>query len=722
NQQNAKNVIYAIVSTLIHFRMNTHRHKTFNFKQPRVRTYYPTHAGKSYPLGATVYPEGVNFSIFSKNSEGMELWLFHDADDAQPFQVIRLDPAKNRSFYYWHVFVEELGPETLYGYKVYGKYDPAAGHRFDGEKLLLDPYARAVIAGKNYNREAAVLPGENTPFAVKGVVIDPKNYDWEDDRSPNHPYSKSVIYELHVKGFTMHPSSGLSSDERGTYSGLTDKIPYLKDLGVTAVELMPVFQFDESEVHSPLLKNYWGYSPLAFFAPHSSYCHTTEPQVIANEFRDMVKAFHKAGIEVILDVVFNHTTEGNHLGPVFSFKGLENSFYYILSENKEYYLDFTGTGNTLNSNHSIVRMLILDALKRWVTEMHVDGFRFDLAAVMSRDEHGNPISNPPILWEIEADPVLAQTKIIAEAWDTGGLYKLGSFIGDKWAEWNGQFRDDVRRFLRGDEGVVSLFASNIAGSLSLFKKPFRDPNRSINFITCHDGFTLNDLVSYKQKHNDANGEGGRDGADENYSDNYGVEGPTDDPEIEALRLRQIKNFFTILLLSQGTPMISMGDEVRRTQHGNNNAYCQDNETNWFNWDDAATNGGLLEFVKKLIRFRKRHPVFQMEKYWAINDDDAPDIKWHGVKPDEPDWRTNSHSLAYSLLDATGNHFFHFIVNAFWEPLEFELPPLDKEGKKWYPLIDTFQEHPQDFILNSVGTVNIAKIRVSPRTVVVLEAR
>ncbi len=702
--------------------MDIHQHKTFQFRQPRAKDNYTVQAGRSYPLGATVYPEGVNFSIFSKNCERMELWLFHDADDSGPFQIISLDSSKNKSFYYWHVFVEGLGAETLYGYKVYGKYDPANGHRFDGEKLLLDPYARAVIAGKNYRREAAVLPGDNTPFAMKSVVIDAGDYDWEGDRPPKHPYSRSVIYELHVKGFTKHPSSGLSPDERGTYSGLTDKIPYLKELGITAVELMPVFQFDETDVHSPLLKNYWGYSPLAFFAPHSSYCHTSEPQVIANEFRDMVKAFHKAGIEVILDVVFNHTTEGNHLGPVFSFRGLENSFYYILAENKEYYMDFTGCGNTLNSNHSIVRMLILDALKRWVTEMHVDGFRFDLAAVMSRDEHGNPISNPPILWEIEADPVLAQTKIIAEAWDTGGLYELGSFIGDKWAEWNGQFRDNVRRFLRGDDHVVSAFASNIAGSLSLFQKPFRDPNRSINFITCHDGFTLNDLVQYNQKHNEANGEGGSDGSNENYSSNYGVEGPADDAGIEAVRLRQIKNFFTILLLSQGTPMISMGDEVRRTQHGNNNAYCQDNETSWFNWEDVAANQALLGFVKKLIRFRTSHPIFQMEKYWALFNDSEANIKWHGTKLDEPDWRDDAHSIAYSLQDEAGNLLFHFIVNAYWEPLEFELPLLAQKGKKWYPLIDTFQASPKDFTPDNTIPIKNAIKLVPPRTVIVSEAR
>jgi isoamylase len=698
--------------------MTISEQKTFSFKQERTKTKHTINPGFSYPLGATVYPNGVNFCIFSKNCDRIELCLFHDADDEQPFQLIPLDPVKNRSFHYWHVFVEELQPETLYGYKVYGDFDPANGHRFDGSKLLVDPYARAVICGKNYSREAAVLPGENTPYAMKSVVIDPSTYDWEDDRPPNHPYSKSIIYELHVKGFTMHPSSGLSAAKRGTYSGLKEKIPYLKDLGITAVELMPVFQFDDRDVHSTLLSNYWGYNPMAFFAPHSSYCNCQEPQVIADEFRDMVKAFHKADIEVILDVVFNHTSEGNHLGPTFSFRGLENSFYYILSENKEYYMDFTGCGNTLNANHASVRRLILDALKRWVVEMHIDGFRFDLAAVMARDEKGRPMDNPPILWEIEADPVLADTKIIAEAWDAAGLYKLGSFMGDKWAEWNGQYRDDVRKFIRGDKGVVKAFASNIAGSMDLFKKPFRDPNRSINFITCHDGFTLNDLVSYNQKHNEANGEGGRDGSNDNYSSNYGIEGPTDDPRMEAVRLRQIKNFFTLLLLSQGTPMLLMGDEVRRTQYGNNNAYCQDNEISWFNWENLDSHRPLLEFVKKLIRFRRRHPVFQAETYWVIYEDQAPDIVWHGVKLNQPDWSDESHSLAFSLKDKDGQHLLHFIVNAYWEPLTFELPPLEDEAKKWHLVINTFEESPENFSTQ----IETPTIEINSRTIMVLEAR
>ncbi len=675
-------------------------------------------ARKSYPMGATVYPDGVNFSIFSKNSEKVELWLFRDADDAEPIQIIPLDPKENKSFYYWHVFVKDLKPDVLYGYKVYGEFIPSRGHRFDGSKLLLDPYARAVVRGKNYRRTAATLPGGNTPFAMKGVVIDPNTYDWENDKPLYHPYSSSIIYELHVKDFTNHPNSGIEPDRRGTYAGLVGKIPYLKDLGITTVELMPVFQFDESEVHSPLLKNYWGYSPLGFFAPHSSYCFCNEPQIIADEFRDMVKAFHKAGIQVILDVVFNHTSEGDQNGPVFSFKGLENSFYYILADNPEYFADYSGCGNTLNTNQYIVRRLIIDALKRWVTEMHVDGFRFDLASVMSRDEHGLPMENPPILWEIESHPVLARTKIIAEAWDSAGLYQVGSFIGDKWAEWNGKYRDNIRRFLRGDNGMVRPFASSIAGSLDLYKKPFRDPNRSINFITCHDGFTLNDLVSYNDKHNEANGEENRDGSNDNFSSNYGIEGPTNNPEIEATRVRQIKNFFTILLLSQGTPMISMGDEVRRTQHGNNNPYCQDNEISWFDWEQTTEHEPLRNFVKGLIQFRKAHPIFQLEKFWAIPDDGDPNIFWHGVKVGEPDWGYYSHSIAYTLKDEVNDCLFHFMINAYWESLQLALPK-NRAGREWYRIIDTYLLHPNDLIVNGEPLTGSDSYELKSRSMVVL---
>jgi isoamylase len=691
-------------------------------KSPKEQN-FPIKTGKSYPLGATVYPEGVNFSVFSKNGHRVELCLFNDVEDAQPFQTISLDPVDNTSYYYWHVFVENLKPGTLYGYKVHGEYNPAEGHRFDGTKLLVDPYARAVVKGKNYDRQAAVRTGDNAAFAMKGVVVDPNDYDWEGDTPPSHPYSKSIIYELHVKGFTRHPSSGVDPAKRGTYAGFIEKIPYLKALGVTAVELMPVFQFDEADVHSPDLTNYWGYNPVGFFAPHTGYCQCQDPRLMVDEFRDMVKALHRAGIEVILDVVFNHTAEGNHEGPVFSFKGFENTFYYILGENKAYYKDFTGCGNTLNANHAIVRNLIMDSLRRWVLEMHVDGFRFDLAAVLSRDENGDPMSNPPILWEIEADPILSRTKLIAEAWDAAGLYELGSFIGDKWAEWNGIFRDDVRMFLRGDSGMASQFASNIVGSRNLLRKPFRDPNQSINFVTCHDGFTLNDLVSYDRKHNEANKEEGQDGVNNNYSSNYGGgEGPTDDPQIEALRLRQIKNFFTILLLSQGTPMILMGDEVRRTQNGNNNAYCQDNEISWFDWGKVDENRELLHFVQQLIEFRQNRPIFQKEKYWTLPNGEQANLTWHGAQLFNADWGKETHSIAFTLKDDEGGCLLYCMINAFWEPVDFEVPPLEDESLDWYPLIDTSKDNPEDFNPSSEKTISGPAYRLDSRTIVVLQAR
>ena len=689
-------------------------------KKKRVRR-YPVSAGDPNPLGATVEKSGVNFSLYSKNALTIELYLFEKVEDADPFQVISLKSSINHSFHYWHVFVKDLPVGTLYGYKVHGPYDPDNGLRFDESKLLLDPYARAIVTPEAYYRNSFSGFGQTEPGydrTMKCVVVDPTAYDWKDDQHVHHPYSQSIIYELHLKGFTRHPNSKVQKSKLGTYAGMVKKIPYLKKLGITTVELMPVTQFDPKDSANGSLTNYWGYSPLAFFAPHNGYCYCDHPHVIADEFRNMVKAFHKANIEVILDVVFNHTAEGNESGPTLSFKGLENETYYILSNEKEYYMNFSGCGNTFNTNHSVVRRLIMDALKRWVVEMHVDGFRFDLASIMSRDEHGYPMENPPILWEIESDPVLANTKIIAEAWDAGGLYQVGSFVGDKWAEWNGRFRDDIRRFLRGDKGAVSDFASRIAGSPDLYNKPFRDPNRSINMVTCHDGFTLNDLVSYNHKHNEANGEGNRDGCNDNYSWNHGVEGPTDDPEIEALRLRQIKNFLVLLLLSQGTPMISMGDEVRRTRKGNNNGYCQDNELSWFDWDLVERNIDLLEFVQQLIKFNQSQRIFRMERFWSEKPERGNEcITWHGVKLLEPDWSYHSHALAYQLREEFGDYQYHFMINAWTEPLQFELPQTDN---KWHLMIDT-QKEPSFF---GFGNRPIAKTRyeVNAKSLVVVMSK
>ncbi|HEY9642199.1 MAG TPA: glycogen debranching protein GlgX, partial [Coleofasciculaceae cyanobacterium] len=582
--------------------------------------------GLSFPLGATVRAGGVNFCIYSKRSTFLELLLFDAPDDPKPARVIPLNPKQHRTFYYWHVFVPNVGAGQVYAYRVYGAYAPEQGLRFDPDKVLLDPYARAVVGWENYSREAAILPGDNCAHALRGVVIDSSlyswdgdqplqehHYNWEGDEPLRRPYSKTVIYELHVGGFTKHSSSGVAPNKRGTYAGLVEKIPYLQELGVTAVELLPIHQFDEQDVR-PGLKNYWGYSTIAFFAPHAQYSSQRDPLAAVDEFRDMVKALHKGGIEVILDVVFNHTAEGNHEGPTLSFRGLSNTSYYILEEdNLARYANYSGCGNTMKANHEVVARMVVDCLQYWVAEMHVDGFRFDLASVMSRSRLGHILEDPPLLWAIDSSPILVNAKVIAEAWDAAGLYQVGSFAGDRFAEWNGPFRDDVRRFVKGDTGMVNKLASRIMGSPDIYPAPDREPNRSINFITCHDGFTLNDLVSYNQKHNEENKEDSRDGSNDNHSWNCGQEGETNDLKIEALRVRQIKNLLTILLTSQGTPMLLMGDEVRRSQRGNNNAYCQDSELSWFNWDSVEQHADLHRFFKLLLKFTQSLHLFEREE-------------------------------------------------------------------------------------------------------------
>jgi glycogen operon protein len=654
--------------------------------------------GKAFPLGATTFPGGVNFCVFSKNAAAVELVFFDSPDDAAPKRVIQLDPKKNKTFYYWHAFVPGIGHGQLYGYRVYGKYKPERGHWFDGTKLLLDPYAKGVAVGQYYQREAAKVYGrDNCREAMKSVVIDTQRYDWGDDQPLRRPFSKSIIYELHVGGFTKSPTSGVSPDKRGTYTGLIEKIPYLKSLGVTAVELLPVQQYDPHD--SPGGINYWGYSPIGFFAPHHAYGTSADSVSTINEFRDMVRALHKAGIEVILDVVFNHTSEAGFNGATQCFRGFENVAYYTFDKGGYQFSNYSGCGNTFNANHSIVRRLIMDALRYWVSEMHVDGFRFDLASVMSRDENGIPLENPPILWEIESEPVLAGSKIIAEAWDAAGLYQVGKFIGDRWSEWNGVYRDDVRRFMKGDERMVINMARRITGSPDLFANLNRDPNRSVNFISCHDGFTLNDLVSYNYKHNEMNGENNRDGSNDNYSWNCGVEGETHVLAIERIRLRQIKNFLAMLMVSQGTPMLLMGDEVRRTQKGNNNAYCQDNELSWFNWEDVEKHKGVLEFLKGLINLRKSFPLLHEERFWIDQQKHKiPHISWHGVKIGQPDWGDNSHSLSFTLGSPKTDQYLHVMINAFWEPLRFELPSFSRSSfGLWKRMVDTSLPGPYDFV-------------------------
>lgn len=674
--------------------------------------------GRSFPLGATVYPNGVNFCILSRNCTAMELLLFDSPDAPKPARVIQFDPKQNKTFYYWHVFVANIGEGQVYAYRVYGPFTPEKGHRFDSTKVLLDPYAKAVVGWENYSREAAIYPGDNCAQALRGVVVSPGTYDWEGDIPLYTPYARTVIYEMHVGGFTRNPNSGIPCEKRGTYAGLVEKIPYLKDLGVTAVELLPIQQFDEQDVR-PGLKNYWGYSTIAFFAPHRAYSSRQDSLGALDEFRDMVKALHRAGIEVILDVVFNHTAEGDRNGPTLSFKGLENQAYYILEKDLSYYSNYSGCGNTLNTNHEIVSRMIIDCLSYWVAEMHVDGFRFDLASVLSRSRSGHPLEDPPILWAIESEPILAGTKIIAEAWDAAGLYQVGSFIGDRFAEWNGPFRDDVRCFVKGDSGTLDKLAARILASPDLYCQPDREPNHSINFITCHDGFTLNDLVSYNHKHNEANGEDNRDGANDNFSWNCGEEGATNSLQIETLRQQQSKNLLTILLLSQGTPMLLMGDEVLRTQLGNNNAYCQNSELSWFDWSGLEKNAGMLRFVKGLIHFIQSLEIFQQESFLQVSyGSQKPHLVWHGTCLGQPDWSFDSHSLAFTLRHPKAEEHLYVILNAYQEPVTFELPPLG-QAERWHRIVDTALSAPDDFCERSIAPIEGDKYQAKAHSSVVL---
>jgi isoamylase len=662
------------------------------------KTTYKIEKGHPHPLGAIPDENGVNFSIFSEHATGIELLLFDEHDDPEPIQVIQLDPDVNKTFHFWHVYVSGLQPGMHYAYRVDGSSDRSGGHRFDKNKLLIDPYAK----GNNktlWQRMNACLPGDNLTTSMRSVVIDTSEYDWEGDRPLNRPMSETIIYEMHIGGFTKSPTSSVKHP--GTFAGAIEKIPYLKELGVTAVELMPVFEFDDTEILRDVdgkpLKNYWGYSTMGYFAPHTGYC--VNPQIgnHVREFRDMVKALHQAGIEVILDVVFNHTDEGNHQGPVFCFKGIDNSiYYYLVAGDKQYYYDYTGCGNTFNCNHPIPEKLIVESLEYWVKELHIDGFRFDEGSVLSRGQDGVPLQYPPAIWNIELSETLADTKIIAEAWDAAGLYQIGYFPGYRWAEWNGRYRDDIRRFVKGESGIVGAVAARIAGSADLYQNHGHLPINSVNFITAHDGFTLNDLVSYNQKHNEANGEGNRDGIDENLSWNCGVEGETSDRWVEDLRDRQIKNFAAILLLSQGVPMIVMGDEVRRTQKGNNNAYCQDNELGWFDWNLVEKNSKLFRFWKLTIDFRLRHSNLHRSRYFtgSVNQRGLADISWHGCQLYSPGWNDpNARVLAFTLGGFNEEADIHVMLNMYWEELEFEIPAV--AGKQWYRAIDTAQNSPLD---------------------------
>ena len=677
------------------------------------------YASYPYPLGASVTEQGTNFSVFSASATSMQIVLFDHANDPKPARVIVLDPVRNRTSHYWHIFLPGVRAGQCYGYRADGSHEPSQGQRFDSQKVLLDPYGKSA-ATANYSRKAACGLGDNAATCMKSVVADLAAFHWEEDKPLNRCFRNTVIYEMHVAGFTRDVSSGVAVEKRGTYLGVIEKIPYLQALGITAVELLPVYQFDAADAPAGL-KNYWGYAPVSFFAPHLDYSASKDPLGCLDEFRTMVKALHRAGIEIILDVVYNHTAEGNQDGPTLCFRGLENSVYYILHEDHATYADFTGTGNTLKANHSIVKRLILDSLRYWVSEMHVDGFRFDLASIFSRSESGEPMVNAPIVWEIDSDPVLAGTKLIAEAWDSGGLYQVGSFGQDKWKEWNGAFRDNIRSFVKGDADSVWRLRERLAGSPDIYARGERPAGESINYVTCHDGFTLNDLVSYNSKHNEANRDGNSSGTDANFSWNCGVEGPSSNEGIQRLRTQQMKNYFALTLLSIGTPMLMMGDEVRRTQKGNNNAYCLDDETSWFDWDLCSNNPDLLRFVQCMIRVRLNFDHGSEDGPIALEDYlSGEHVEWHGTTLGKPDWGLNSHSAAFSVHNHSLHQVRYIAINAYWEPLQFALPPLETAESSWLRILDTSLLSPDDIAEVGKGaSVGGSEYMVNPRSVLML---
>jgi len=649
----------------------------------------------------------------------VDLLLFDHVDDVEAARTFSLDPFLNRSYFYWHLFLPNLPPGQLYGYRVHGPHDPDQGLRFDASKVLLDPYGRSVAVPSNYDRLALCQGDRPAGPAMKSAVVDVDGYDWEGDRPLRNPAARTILYETHVRGFTRHPNSGVDESRRGTFAGMIEKIPYLKGLGITAVELLPIFQFDAQDC-PPGKVNYWGYAPISFFAPHQAYASDRRPQAVLDEFRDLVKALHRAGIAVILDVVFNHTAEGSELGPALSFRGIDNPTYYLLEEGGRRYANYSGCGNTLNANHPVVRRLIVDSLRYWVDVMHVDGFRFDLASILARDESGRPIPDPPVLWDIESDPLLAGTVLLAEAWDAAGLYQVGSFAGDAWKEWNGRFRDDVRDFVRGVDGAARSVADRILGSPEIYREKRREAEQSVNFVTCHDGFTLNDLVSYNAKRNEANGEDNRDGADDNRSWNCGAEGPTDDPAIERLRDRQAKNLLAITMLSLGMPMFTMGDEVRRTQLGNNNAYCQDNEISWFDWSLLQKHSGLLRFVRLLNARRALRSTDRETKRVTLAEMiEQAEKAWHGVRLNAPDWSDASRTVVLESRIRSLDSRFLLILNSYSEPLDFELPQDSPEP--WRRWIDTGLDSPNDVVEADLEAPAVAgnSYRAESRSVVLL---
>ncbi len=652
----------------------------------------------------------------------MSLLLFDSPQSSAPSREIVFDPRLNRTGDIWHALVHGVGPGAYYLYRVDGPDAPEKGHRFNPRKLLLDPYVKAVTGSFIWNLadprssdpgsprgDHALSKAPDAAGMPKGIVV-ADDFDWQGDRPLNRPLRYSVIYETHVRGLTMHPSAGVAHP--GTFRGVIEKIPYLKDLGITALELLPVQEFDELENTrlnprtGARLQNYWGYNTITFFAPKGRYSSAGALGQQVTEFKEMVRALHAEGIEVILDIVFNHTAEGDETGPTLCFRGWDNSIYYMLDEaDPRIYRNFTGCGNTMNCNHPIVRTLIVDCLRYWVMEMHVDGFRFDLGSVLGRDTEGRIMENPPTLERIAEDPILRQTKIIAEAWDAAGAYQVGSFPGGRWAEWNDRFRDDARRFWRGDEGMVPHLATRIAGSSDLYLRDGRKPFHSINFITSHDGFTLNDLVSYARKHNEENGEGNRDGATPDQSANYGVEGPAADPKIETVRSRQVKNMLATLFLSLGTPMLLGGDELRRTQRGNNNPWCQNNEISWYDWRLLQTHAEIHRFCRELIAFRMRHPAFLRPEFYSGSNsrhDTIPDITWLTEAAEPADWAAKRRALALLIdgnksdIDADrDDNDILIMFNSSPQGCLFTLAPVPQGKEAWYLAVDTALPSPRD---------------------------
>ncbi|MFC1844002.1 glycogen debranching protein GlgX [Thermodesulfobacteriota bacterium] len=665
-------------------------------------------SGSPLPGGATITPEGINFAVFSRHAEKLWLVLYNQAGSR--IGEIALDPAHNKTGDIWHLMLKTRKHDLQYCFRANGPHDPEGkGHFFNQSALLLDPYARALSGGEKWNES-----GKNQAGFKRNCLVVDNHFDWEDDRPLMIPMQDSIIYEMHVRGFTRHPSSKVN--QPGTYAGIIEKIPYLQELGITAIELMPVTEFNENEntrinpATGQGLLNYWGYSPISFCAPKASYAAENKNGNQVREFKEMVKALHKSGIEVILDVVFNHTAEGGSDGPLLSLRGLDNSIYYLLDPETREYLNFSGCGNTLNCNHPIVRQLIIKCLHFWVIEMHVDGFRFDLASIMGRDQNGEVLSNPPMVEMIAEDPILSHTKIIAEAWDAAGLYQVGSFsTSGRWAEWNGKFRDDVRAFMCGHPAKVPSLATRIAGSSDLYQKNLRRPYNSINFVTSHDGFTLWDQVSYNNKHNLENGENDLDGSDHNISWNSGHEGETGDSEINLMRKRRIRSMMVILMLSQGVPMVLAGDEFGRTQNGNNNAYCHDSPLSWIDWSLKEKNKDLFRFFHLIIALRKRHPVFRRSDFFPDQPHELHHpIKWQANLPDTQDWSDQAKSLAF-LLDGHGaegkpdNDFF-VMLNGHPTETQIYTAPNPRKNRRWRKIIDTAAPPPLDIMEDSQGAI------------------